>query len=120
MKREEESPQKILDKALSILQKESGMAKASFIIAMIGIGVWFLIIIIASAGLYYGVRFSIWGVAFKQIIGLFVPVAFAGNLVGAGLGFATIKKNISNKWMATTGFIVNIVEPVIILILIRS
>ena len=39
------------DAAPPIFKKASGMAKASFIIAMIGVGVWFVLIVVSGAEL---------------------------------------------------------------------
>lgn len=94
-------------------QKAASMAKASFIIAMIVTGVFILI----YATVWWHSAASISSES-KLIIMLFGLVAFIGSLVGACLGFATIKKNFFNKWMATTGIIVNFLQFVIIIILI--
>lgn len=100
-----------------IFKEESGIAKASFIIAMIGIGLWIVILGLSASMVHSGLTGANLPL---QILGLFMFFVLGCNLVGTGLGVATIKKNISNKWMAVSGIICNIFEfaGVIILIII--
>jgi hypothetical protein len=97
-----------------LFNKSSGLAKASFAIAMIGVGVWFIMLVAAGVSVSAGASNTspLW-----IIVGLFMFAMIAGNLVGAGLGIAALTKSISNKWMAVTGVIVNGVERFVILLL---
>ncbi len=96
------------------LSNKSGLATASFIVAMLGIGAWFILIVAAAAGVSAGAGDTS---PLMVGVGLFMFAGIAGNLVGVGLGVAALTKSISNKWMAVTGVIVNGAEVAGILLL---
>jgi hypothetical protein len=85
----------------------SGLATASFIIAMVGIGGWFLLLGIAAAGVSSGAKDTS---PLMVAVGLCMFAGLAVNLAGAIFGLITFRKLISNRWMALTGAIVNGVE----------
>ena len=95
--------------------KRSGLAMASFIIAMGGIGVWGVILMAAAGGVNSGATAQS---PLMIIVGLFFIAGVAANLVGTILGIIALKKPLSNKWMAITGLVVNLVELFVLMALI--
>jgi hypothetical protein len=95
-------------------QRSSALAKASFIISMVGIGAWFVLIVAAAAGNSAGASETS---PLMVVVGLSILGGMVANLAGCILGVVTISKPISNKWMAVTGLIANGVELVAVLIL---
>jgi hypothetical protein len=102
------------DGAPPIPQKSSGLAKASFIIAMVGIGAWLMLFVAAAAGVSSGAGETS---ALMMSVGLFMFGGMATNLAGAIFGIVALAKPISNRWMAVTGVIANGVELVGVLFL---
>lgn len=97
------------DGAPPIPQKSSGLTKASFIIAMVGIGAWLVLIVTAAAGGSAGASDT--SPLFVSV-GLLAFAVMAVNLAGALFGIIALTKTISNRWMAVTGVIANGVELV--------
>jgi hypothetical protein len=88
-------------------RKSSGLAKASFIIAMVGIGAWLVLVAAAAVAVRSGVdEMSL----LMVIIGLGMFIVMAANLVGIIFGFIALPKPVSNKWMAVAGLTANGVE----------
>jgi len=102
------------DGAPPIPRKASALARASFIIAMVGIGGWLVLVVAAAAGVSAGARDTS---PLMVSVGLFMFAGMAANLAGFIFGVVTLAKPISNKWMAVTGVIANAVELVGILFL---
>jgi hypothetical protein len=94
--------------------KSSGLAKASFIIALVGIGVWLVLVVTAAVGVSSGMGERS---PLMVIVGLGMMAFMAVNLMGAVLGIVALTKPISNKWMALTGLILNGLELVGVLFL---
>ena len=88
------------------LKKSSGFAKASFIIAMVGIAAW-LVIFISALTVSRGTGDT---EPIMMIVGFLTLAGLAMNLAGAIFGIIVIRKNIAGKWMATTGIIFNGIE----------
>lgn len=95
-------------------QPSSGLARTSFIIAIVGIGGWFLLMGIAAVAVKSGATETS-----PQMItvGLCMFAGLAVNLLGVIFGLITIGKPIPNKWMAVTGTILNALELLGILLL---
>lgn len=88
-------------------RKSSGLAKASFIIAMVGIGAWLALIAAAAIAVTTGIdEMSL----FMVMVGLGMFIVMAANLVGVIFGFIALPKTVSNKWMAVAGLTANGVE----------
>ena len=103
------------DGAPPIPQKSSGLASASFIIALIGIGAWFVLIVASAVGVSSGANETS---PLLIVVSLLMFVGMAANLAGAIFGIVALTKTISNRWMAVTGAIANIVEIVGVLFLV--
>ncbi|HMD55204.1 MAG TPA: hypothetical protein VKJ65_11705 [Phycisphaerae bacterium] len=110
-----------------LINKPSGMAKASFIISLICCGTRLFAFVLIFWDLYMGM---VDRQAYKDphsdpqfmlmlmIAGLLFIINFALGLVGLCLGIAALPKRCSNKWMAVTGIIINVVLIGLILFLI--
>ena len=88
-------------------RRSSGLAKASFIIAMVGIGLWLVLLVIAAAAYSAGASDAD---PVMVLVGLLIFAGMAANLAGCVMGIVALTKNVSNRWMAVTGAIVNAVE----------
>jgi hypothetical protein len=88
-------------------QKSSALAKISFIIAMVGIGGWLVLLVMAAAGVSRGARDNS---PLMMFLGLFMFAGMAANLTGSIFGLIALAKPSSNKWMAITGAIANAAE----------
>ncbi|MDZ4816196.1 MAG: DUF4339 domain-containing protein [Verrucomicrobiota bacterium] len=100
-------------------QKSSGLAKASFIIAMVGIGIWLILLSAAVIGVSSGAQETH---PLMIIVGLLMFAGMAANLAGAVLGTIALTMSISNRWMAVAGLIANGLEifGVVMLMVIGS
>lgn len=85
----------------------SGLAKASFIISMVGLGAWFVLILVAAVAVSSGARET---GPLMIVVGLAMFAGMAANLAGILFGAVVLTKPIANKWMAVTGVIANSVE----------
>jgi GYF domain 2 len=97
------------------IEKPSGFAKASFIIAMAGILAWFAILGFAGMSYAAGAREDS---PLMIFVGLLMMGCLAANLIGAVFGIAALCRNGSNRWMAVTGLTVNGVEILTILVVL--
>lgn len=98
-----------------VLRKSSGLAKASFIMALVGFAFWLVLIAAAAVGVSRGAGdTSSWMV----ILGLLMFVVFIANLVGFILGAVALPKTIANKWMAVAGVTANCSELLGVLFLL--
>jgi hypothetical protein len=103
----------------------SGMAKASFVIGLVSIGVFVFIIILAvsiaanqintaSSNGNSNVSMDS-NKALAAFLGMIVLLNMALNLVGFFLGMVALTRPISNQWMGITGAIINAVAFALIL-----
>jgi hypothetical protein len=90
-----------------VSRKSSGFAKTSFIISVIGMGVWLMLIVSAAVAVSSGVDdMSL----LMVMIGLGMFIVMAANLVGIIFGFIALPKPVSNRWMAVAGLTANGLE----------
>jgi len=92
-------------------QKNSGLAKASFIIGIGSIVIWILAIVSLMVFIFKSI-----GISHKFDNADLVPFLAAGflmligyllNFVGLIFGIIEVRKSITNKWMAITGVSIN-------------
>jgi lysylphosphatidylglycerol synthetase-like protein (DUF2156 family) len=88
-----------------ISEKPSVVAKASFIIGIIGGGSWILIVILSVV--HPAIARSHGSSVIILAIGALALITLSLNLVGFFLGIAAFRKNVPNKWMAIVGAIIN-------------
>jgi GYF domain 2 len=85
----------------------SGFAKASFIISLAGIAVWFVTFIVAAVSEDKGSNASS---PTDAIVGFAVLAGLVSNIVGIIFAIMALTKPASNKWMAVSGLVINIAE----------
>lgn len=87
--------------------KSSGVALSSFVIALVGLVVHFVLVMIAAVSVARGLK----GTEPLMIAtGLLIIAMLGANVIGGVLGLVAISQRVSNKWMAVMGIVLNALE----------
>ena len=103
------------------------MAKASFVIGLVSVGIWILVVVVSMvvvAGVVAGSQANQDpNATMDSKLPLLMFVGFLGianlilNIVGFFLGTAALQKSIPNKWQAGVGALINGVAAAAMIIL---
>jgi hypothetical protein len=110
-----------------VIEKPSRMAKASFVIGLVSVGIWILVVVVSMvvvAGVVAGSHANQDpNATMDSKLPLLMFVGFLGianlilNIVGFFLGTAALQKSIPNKWQAGVGALINGVAAAAMIIL---